>query len=159
MICLSARIDPVTGSAYSFRTREAFLKNAHALLGFGGTFAATDLLLPTRQLAWYTLLIHRFIYYMSGSPSVNMITQEEYKVQLQNLGYTHIVFQDISPHVFPGLSAYIDGISAQPALAAAIDKSKLAQYTQFARVLRWWAKGNMKFVLVRATKGRQQKLQ
>ena len=81
------------------------------------------------------------------------MTAEDYLAQLRDIGYINVEIQDITQHVFAGLAKYIDGIAADSRKAAALDAKKLASYKGFAKILRWWAGGKLRFVLVKGMKG------
>ena len=81
------------------------------------------------------------------------MTEEAYLAQLADIGYTDVEIQDITKHVFSGLAKYIDGIGEDNRKVAALDAKKVASYGGFAKVLRWWSRGKMRFVLVKGIKG------
>lgn len=113
----------------------------------------TDLLLPDKALNALDKLLLRIITYMACVPFSNLMTETAYVAQLADIGYSSIEIEDISAEVFPGLARYIDSLSKDPRRTAALDPRKVASYRGFAKVLRWWSRGRLRFVLVKAMKG------
>jgi hypothetical protein len=145
----------VSQPEYSFKSRKAFLQNSHEILHFAGSLGMTDLMLPSKPSSTLTNVLMRLICLLAGVPYSNLITTEEYEAQLRQLGYIDIEIKDITKDVFPGLAQYIDGLTDNAGMAAALDMSKVREYRMFARVLRWWMNDRLLFVLVKATKGRK----
>ena len=85
-------------------------------------------------------------------PYSNLLTQAAYEAQLRETGYSHIEIEDLTSDVFPGLGDYIERMCGEVKFQVALDSSKLRQYRTFARVLRWWNKGKLSFVMVTAVK-------
>lgn len=137
----------------SFDTRKEFLKQIEAILEFTGTIGLTDLMLPDKALSPITSLLMRMICFFANVPFHNLTTRNEYEASLRELGFTQLEIIDITQDVFPGLARYIDSLQKDPAMRAALDPAKLKQYRMFAKVLRWWNGGRLRFVLVKATKG------
>jgi hypothetical protein len=138
---------------YSFSTRRAFLKEAEAVLEFTGTIGLTDLMLPSTPLSPISTILLRMICFLASVPFENLVTQEVYEATFSELGFTELVIEDITPHVFDGLAGYIDRINQDAKLKAALDPAKMLQYRIFARILRWWSNGRLRFVIVKAMKG------
>lgn len=95
----------------------------------------------------------RIICFFANVPFHNLVKQFEYEAIFNEFGFTHIEVEDITSDVFPGLARYIDSLDAEPAMRAALDPAKLKQYKMFAKVLRWWSRDRLRFVLVKAMKG------
>lgn len=95
----------------------------------------------------------RIICFFANVPFHNLVTQTEYESTLHELGFTQLEIEDVTQDVFPGLAGYIENRASDPVMRAALDPAKLQQYKMFARVLRWWAGGSLRFVLVKAMKG------
>lgn len=138
---------------HSFDTRRDFLKQAEAVLEFTGTIGLTDLMLPDTPLSTISSVLMRIICFFANVPSHNLITQAEYEAIFKELGFTQLEIEDITQDVFPGLAGYIDRLGADSVMGAALDPAKLQQYKMFAKVLRWWSGGRLRFVLVKAMKG------
>lgn len=69
----------------------------------------TDLILPTRKLAWWEWLAARAIFVLGGVPVANMVSPKEYVRTLEELGFADVVLEDISEHGKP-----ISPLRAQP---------------------------------------------
>lgn len=95
----------------------------------------------------------RVICFFANVPFHNLVKQAEYEATFRELGFTQLDIEDITQDVFPGLAAYIDSLDADPVMRAALNPAKLQQYKVFARILRWWSRGRLRFVLVKAMKG------
>ena len=141
----------------SFQSRQVFLDNAYTILEFAGCIGLTDLMLPLKPLSSLSKLALRIICLLSSVPYLNLISRLDYEAQLREIGYTNIEIEDISPDVFSGLAGYIDQLDNDVVLKAAIDPGKLRQYRIFAHVLRWWSRGTLSYVIVKAIKGSTQK--
>lgn len=129
------------------------MKEAEAVLEFTGTIGVTDLMLPDGGLSALSSILMRIICYFANVPFHNLLTQPEYERVYTELGFTRLEIEDITMDVFPGLADYIDTVNRDPVMCAALDPAKLRQYRMFAKVLRWWSRGRLRFVLVKAMKG------
>lgn len=116
----------------------------------GGTLGLTDLMLPSKPLSFFSETALRVVCWLAKVPYSNILTREQYEANLRRLGYIDVRMEDISEFVFRGLAEYIDSRGKDRLLKAALDQAKLKQYSVFAKVLRWWGRGNLSFVLVRA---------
>lgn len=114
-------------------------------------------MLPDTPLSGISTLLLRVICYLAHVPFANLVTQAEYERVYEELGFTQVEIEDITRDVFPGLASYIDGINLDPLMRAALDPSKMQQYRIFAKILRWWSNGRLRFVLVKAMKGVKRK--
>lgn len=144
----------------SFSNRSRFLSRAAALLRPGGTLAMTDLVLPCpmSSLPTLTWLLQRILCTLTSAPFENFFDQDSYIASLRTAGFVDVELEDVTDRVFAPLADYIDMRTAESpdgvvgrANGAGVG-GKWLQYRVFAKVLRWWAQGRMRFVLVRATK-------
>lgn len=113
----------------------------------------TDLVLPPALPTGMQGLYLRAICLLAGVPRTNLQSESAYRKTLEHNGYTHVEMRDISEHVFNGLATYIEGTSSDMRTRTALNGSILRQYLGFSKVLRYWAQGNMKFMLVQASRG------
>ena len=134
----------------SFKTRAAFLRNARRLLKDGGVLAISDLLLPDRPLSWKAYVIHRIICLAAGVPWRNMVNEAHYRASSIEAGFDVMVIEDCTADVFVGLADHINRLGADAMLRIATNSALRSKYVGFAKVLRWYARGNMRFVLVKA---------
>lgn len=119
--------------AYHFDTRRAFLEQAFACLVPGGRIALTDLCF-THGLLTFRTKMRAF----GTMPWNNIITNEEYVATLRTIGYTDVVLEDISEHVFPGLIQFLN--------------TRNRPFRTFASHLDGIVSCGMRFVIVSASK-------
>lgn len=110
-------------------------------------------MLPNEPLSLLSSFLMRIICYFANVPFENLITQAEYEQVFKELNFTRLEIEDITQDVFPGLAGYIDRLNEDQVMNAALDPAKLRQYRMFAKILRWWSNGRLRFVLVKAMKG------
>ena len=133
---------------YHFHTRFKFLRDAYRVLRDNGRMTATDLLLGDKITTFERLLM-RLICLLTGSPFCNFMTAREYSENLSQAGFEGVEMEDISRHVFPGLSEFI--ILHKRELGIYGISGKWIGYLVFSRVLRWWWTSKaVKFVIVHA---------
>lgn len=133
---------------YHFYTRFSFLRDASRVLRDNGRMTATDLLLGDK-LTIFERLLMRLICFLTVSPFCNFMTAREYAENLSQAGFEQLEIEDISRHVFPGLSEFI--ILHKRELGIYGISGKWIGYLVFARVLRWWWTSKaVKFVIVNA---------
>lgn len=97
-------------SAYHYRTRTQFLKNASKVLQPGtGRLALADMVLakpvPTSFLG---RKVFDAVFGAMEVPTVNMKSLEEYKRDLAEAGFVDIEIECIEDRVFPGLASFIE---------------------------------------------------
>ena len=80
----------------------------------------------------------RLIAYLLSVPSPNLVDRSQYVQQLETIGYKDIGIEDITEHVFPGFTAYLE--------------SRGALWPFFARVVRFWSRAGARFVIVSASR-------
>ncbi|KAK9239465.1 hypothetical protein V1525DRAFT_38551 [Lipomyces kononenkoae] len=103
-------------------------------------FAAEDLL-KGRELNFSQRLRMRLICAFARTPFNNFISVQEYASLLENSGFTNehgwsVQFEDISDHVFPGLSNFLElRGSGQDGIGKYL---RFEKFTAFGKVVRWW---------------------
>ena len=135
---------------YHFHTRRKFLRDACRALRDNGSITATDLVIDDKIYIFQRLLM-RLICLLTGSPFCNFMTAQEYLENLSQAGFEGVEMDDISLHVFPGLSDFI--VLHKRELGIYGISGKWIEYLVFARVLRWWRTSKVvKFVIVHANR-------
>ena len=105
---------------------------------------AFDLLLNPEASLWNTWKL-RAIGVMMGCPVYTFLTEEEYRKQLLDCGYQSVVIQDITKHVFPGVTRFLDDQER----ALSDYGVSLGGYKLAGRLFNWFGKsGVVKAVLV-----------
>ncbi|KAF8216165.1 S-adenosyl-L-methionine-dependent methyltransferase, partial [Mycena galopus ATCC 62051] len=90
--------------AYHFRSRAAFLRQAHARLRPGGAVALADICFANGALdGWWT----RFVVGSGVMPRENRISADEYVALMREIGFTEVELEDITADVFPGFVAFL----------------------------------------------------
>ncbi|KAK9429884.1 hypothetical protein V1505DRAFT_372910 [Lipomyces doorenjongii] len=126
--------------------------------GDGGEvcFAAEDLL-AGRELNFSQWLRLRVICALARTPFKNFISIQDYMTLLEDSGFTrergwNVQFEDISDHVFPGLTNFIEiRGSGRDAIGKYL---RFERFSVFAKVLRWWQDdGVVKAYIVTLQKG------
>jgi len=88
--------------AWHFNTREIFLRQCFSKLSPGGRLALADTCFEIDNA------VLRFIAWLiKVSPSYNMVTRSEYRAQMETIGYSQIVIEDVTDDVFPGLISFL----------------------------------------------------
>lgn len=113
-------------------------------------------MLPDTPLSPISSVLMRIICFFANVPFDNLVNQAEYEQTFREIGFTQLEVEDVTQDVFPGLAEYIESRDKDPVLRAALDPAKLQQYRMFAKVLKWWSGGRLRFVLVKAMKGIKQ---
>ncbi|KAK9330003.1 hypothetical protein V1520DRAFT_341635 [Lipomyces starkeyi] len=126
--------------------------------GDGGEvcFAAEDLLVG-RELNFSQWLRLRVICALARTPFKNFISIQEYMRLLEDSGFTrergwNVQFEDISGHVFPGLTNFIETRgSGRDGIGKYL---RFERFTVFGKVVRWWQEdGVVKAYIVTVQKG------
>jgi hypothetical protein len=122
--------------AYHFHTRELFLSQCFLRLKpVTGRISLADMCFePSSDSSRISIFFGRCVARMLSVPSSNLVTREEYRRQMECIGYTDIVIEDISMDVFPGFTTFLS--------------TKGFLWKLFARIIRLWWVGGGKFVLV-----------
>lgn len=110
----------------------------------------SDLLLPDRPLTWKAYVVHRIICLAAGVPWRNMVNEAQYRAYFGEAGYDVTTIEELSADVFTGLADHIHRLDDNVTLQIATNSALRSKYVGFAKVLRWYARGNMRFVLVKA---------
>lgn len=121
---------------YHFRpSRLPLLHYAHSTLH--SSLMAFDLVL-SENISWHQHLLLWVVCWMTGSPIANFVSGAEYKNLLVQAGYkpAHIQITDISRHVFPGLSSFLD-IRVKQAQPFGF---RLGKFRAARMVFEWWAR-------------------
>ncbi|KAJ5813970.1 uncharacterized protein N7503_000720 [Penicillium pulvis] len=121
---------------YHFRpSRWPIIQFAHDTLQ--ASYMAFDLVLAD-DASFVQCLLMRMVCWVLGAPFGNIVTQEEYRRLLVNVGYepSQIEMRDISEHVFGGLSAFL-GRRIKEAEPFGL---KMSKYRGARVVFNWWAK-------------------
>ncbi|KAF9513566.1 hypothetical protein BS47DRAFT_1485541 [Hydnum rufescens UP504] len=122
--------------AYHFRTRELFVSQCFERLDpVAGRLSLADMCFePASDSSWTSVFAARCIARLLSLPSSNLVTRQEYRTQMERIGYTNIVIEDISVHVFPGFTAFL--------------ATKGLMWKLFAGIIRsWWRGGGIDRVL------------
>lgn len=117
--------------AYHFLTRWAFINQAYARLSPGGRLALADIVIEGRRASWLNSVFRLM-------PWENSISIQEYVQQLHSTGFVDIVIEDISQHVFPGLTSFLT--------------HRGSGWAVFGRVMGWFASGGARFVVAHGVK-------
>ncbi|KAK9366710.1 hypothetical protein V1509DRAFT_673064 [Lipomyces kononenkoae] len=118
----------------------AFEKRIQCGDGADVCFAAEDLL-KGRELNFSQQLWMRLICTLARTPFKNFISVQEYTKLLEDSGFTkdrgwNVQFEDISDHVFPGLSNFLElRGSGQDGIGKYL---RFERFTGFGKVIRWW---------------------
>lgn len=124
---------------YHFKpSRLPILHYAHNTLH--ASFMAFDLLLADNA-SWWQRLKMQLICWVTGSPFTNFLTREEYVRLLVAAGYdpSRIEIKDISRHVFPGITDFLDRRLQEGQLYGI----KLGKFRGAKSVFGWWAKSGI----------------
>ena len=134
---------------YHFSSRKQFLKHSFHTLRPGGHLALTDLILGNETTFLQRLLL-RIICFLTSSPYANFKTQETYLKDYIAAGFVDLEAEDISDDVFLGLAGFIG--RHRTTMTGFGIKASWGGYLGFRRVLEWWSKGVVRFVVVHAEK-------
>ncbi|KAL8280928.1 hypothetical protein RQP46_006607 [Phenoliferia psychrophenolica] len=135
-------------AAYHFNTRDAFLRGAFKSLAPGGRLGLTDLV-RSNDLGLGSTILLRIICLVSKVPWGNMVVHDEYLARLRQVGFSDVEVEDVSAHVFLPLATWIRERDAKYGRAFG---SEWGGLMGFARVLEWWSRGSVRFVVVSAVK-------
>jgi SAM-dependent methyltransferase len=133
---------------YHFSSRLQFLVESTRILRPNGKVVITDLLLGDTTML--QRLIMRVICLLTSSPYSNFKTEKEYHCDFVEAGFTNISIEDLSGEVFPGLRNFI--IRHHATMGKFGIKGNWMGYLVFTRVLEWWSKGVVRFIVVHANK-------
>ncbi|PPQ88637.1 hypothetical protein CVT25_010213 [Psilocybe cyanescens] len=122
--------------AYHFKTRRLFLEQAHDKLVPGGTVALADICFSSQALE--TRWTRSLTSILRLMPRDNMISKEDYVVQLQQIGYIDVVLEDITANVFPSFSRFL--------------KSQGWGWWVLGTVIDWYASAGARFVIISGKK-------
>ena len=122
--------------AYHFRTRELFLSQCFERLHpVVGRISLADMCFePFLDCSPLAVFFARCVARILSVPSSNLVTREEYRTQMERIGYTDIVIEDISVNVFPGFTTFLS--------------TKGLMWKLFAKIILIWWSGGGKFILV-----------
>ncbi|KAJ5769050.1 hypothetical protein N7520_003609 [Penicillium odoratum] len=124
---------------YHFRpSRKPILQFAHDSLC--ASYMAFDLVLAD-NVSWFQRFLLRVVCWFLGAPFGNMLTKEEYRRMLVEVGYEaeRVEMRDISRHVFGGLSEFL-GRRVKEAEPFGL---KTGKYRGARKVFEWWAKSGI----------------
>ncbi|CAA7266494.1 unnamed protein product [Cyclocybe aegerita] len=97
--------------AYHFHTRCRFLEQSFAKLAPQGTIALADVCFSSAALATnWTKIVTSVLRMM---PRSNLISDEEYVVQMKEIGFVDVTLEDVTLDVFPGFIAFLKGAGAK----------------------------------------------
>lgn len=123
-----------------------FHPSRHAIFDYAAkdldaSIMAFDLLLG-ENISKLDKLFLRLISRLLSAPFTNFITQEEYRAQLGQCGYDQekIAIQDITQHVFQGLS---DFLVRQDAGLRQIGVTSFMRFRLAGKLFGWFSKGNV----------------
>ncbi|KAG0041167.1 hypothetical protein BGZ83_002225 [Gryganskiella cystojenkinii] len=141
-------------SAYHYRTRAQFLKNAAAVLEpETGRLALADMILA--KPAPTSFLGHKIFAAVFGAmevPVENMKSLEEYKQDLIRAGFVDIEIECIEDRVFPGLAHYIENQMGR--LGGLVKPGVGWTYWGLCKGLKWLDRSKwLHFVVVKARNG------
>ncbi|KAL4947362.1 hypothetical protein BDW69DRAFT_117912 [Aspergillus filifer] len=97
-----------------------------------------DLILPTPKPTLLYRLLLRLLCLISGIPYSNFMSEAKYKSLLVDAGYdpNKIIFRDISEHVFPGISTFLEKRFKEGRIHGL---SKMGKFKGAGRLFSWWA--------------------
>jgi SAM-dependent methyltransferase len=135
---------------YHFSSRLQFLEESTRVLRPNGRVAITDLTFGDTTIL--QRLMMRMICLLTSSPYSNFKTEKEYRLDFVSAGLTDISIEDISGDVFLGLRDFI--IQHRATMGKFGINGSWTGYLVFARVLEWWSKGIVRFIIVHASKSK-----
>ncbi len=95
----------VLDCAYHFGTRREFLEQAHRKLTPGGRIVLGDICFGIHKVpGGVTTFLTKA---MGLIPTENVVCSREYVQSMEELGYTDVVLEDITPDVFQGLFKFL----------------------------------------------------
>lgn len=156
--------------AYHMAPRHAFFENAHCALLPGGTLALVDLVgawpypawaesplpPPTQKPSLMSRVMHYIVCWIAGISPEAFVCMDEYKAQLETVGFKDTRICDISHDVFPGFSRFLCTLGCENGQPWCGSTLSLHAYHSFGRVVSRWAAGEnqglVRCVLVTARK-------
>lgn len=126
----------VLDCAYHFNTRHLFLEQALAHLAPDGTIALADICFSSSSLrSLYTRVLTKVLRMM---PQANVITDDEYILQMQVLGYQDVILENVTAEVYPGFVKFL--------------KSRRGGWYVFGCIMGRFARAGAQFVIVSGRK-------
>ena len=119
--------------AYHFRTRRLFLEQSLVKLAPGGSIGLADVCIVSTS--FHTRILTRLLKMM---PEENVISEEGYVKQMEEIGYVDVQLEDVTQYVVPGFVEFL--------------KTRGWSWWLFASVFVVYVKAGMRIVIVRGTK-------
>lgn len=122
--------------AYHFKTRRAFLQQAHDRLNSGGSVALADICFaPGALQTGWTRFVTAVLRLM---PRENMVSTDEYVAQMRLIGYTDVRLEDITVDVFPGFIKFL--------------RTRGVFFRAFGAIMGLFTGAGARFIIVRGTR-------
>jgi len=122
--------------AYHFHSRRLFLEQSFESLAPGGRVALGDICFDSSALQMRRTMLSTST--MMFMPAENLISDEEYIAQLEEIGFVDISLEDITSDVFPGFVKFMKG--------------RNWGWWVFGLIMNWYANAGAKFVIASGTK-------
>eukprot|EP00743_Colponemidia_sp_Colp-15_P010992 GILK01012195.1.p1 GENE.GILK01012195.1~~GILK01012195.1.p1 ORF type:complete len:358 (-),score=39.73 GILK01012195.1:68-1087(-) len=138
-------------SAYHYRTRELFFKQAFAALDSPGRLALTDIILTAPPRSFLGKLGLYLGCQLTSVPLDNMCDWTTYKQRLQRAGFHNINVEFVEEDVFPGFADFVDRHYAK--FSALLRPYLWLKFLVTSKLLRWVSNHKvLQFIIVSADK-------
>ncbi|TPX31836.1 hypothetical protein SmJEL517_g04899 [Synchytrium microbalum] len=95
-------------SAYHYNTRKAWLAITYGMLRKGGRLAIGDIIIgPGAQSSFWNRCVVNLFCILAGVPMDNLISEDVYKRNLEDVGFVEVQVVNISDQVLPGMSKFL----------------------------------------------------